>query len=161
MFVFLIFEWRLLIRPWVELVKLAFVVLALLLIGLLPFIDNFAHIGGFVFGFFLSGILVPYKPVRDVLEKFDGDNFPAPDMPVVEKVDIPDREIRDVFWWIKVALVVIGIPVVLLLYTLFFLLFYVVQDTYDGFSYVNCIPFTDSICLDLQGNIRDRDSFII
>ena len=37
-------------RGW-EAFKLAVVVILSLGVGLLPYIDNFAHVGGFVFGF--------------------------------------------------------------------------------------------------------------
>ena len=144
MFVFLIFESRLLVYPWIEFIKLGIVVLFLLILGLFPFIDNFAHIGGFVFGFLLSGILVPYHSL---------DNLN------IEAKGKPPK--WDTFRIIKWVMVLAGIPAVLLLFTLFFVLFYVVQDTWDGFRYVNCIPFTSTICLDLGGNIRTRDVHII
>ena len=31
----------------------------------LPFLDNFAHFGGLTFGFFLSWIVLPMKPVDE------------------------------------------------------------------------------------------------
>lgn len=143
MFVFLIFESRLLVHTWIELIKLAFVVVFLFILGLFPFIDNFAHIGGFVFGFLLSGILVPYHSLQNLgINPQKGRN-------------------TDVFRKVKWAMVIIGIPAVLLLFGLFFVLFYVVQDTWDGLRYLNCIPFTDTICQDLGGNIRTRDTHII
>ena len=144
MFVFLIFESRLLRRPWVEFLKLGVVVLLLFLLGLFPFIANFAHIGGFVFGFLLSGILVPYHSLE-----------------YADKGNKKEKPKYDIYRIIKWAMVIVGIPAVLLLFVLFFILFYVVQDTWDGFRYLNCIPFTSTICQDLGGNIRTRDSHII
>ena len=38
-------------RPWWSLAKLMFVIIVFLMIGTLPFIDNWSHVGGFVFGF--------------------------------------------------------------------------------------------------------------
>ena len=145
MFVFLIFESRLLVHPWQEFLKLGVIVLFLLVLGLFPFIDNFAHIGGFVFGFLFSGILVPYHSLDKLGLKSS------------KKLSSG----RDYFRIIKWAMVIAGIPAVLLLFALFFVLFYVVQDTWDGFRFVNCIPFTDTICQDLGGNIRTRDTHII
>ena len=153
-FVFLIFEARLLKNPFVEFIKLVVLVIVLFLIGLLPFIDNFAHIGGFIFGFLLSGVMVPYKPVRDILEKLDEQEKPADGMRFKEKG-------RDYYWIFKIVMLAVGIPLVIGLYVLFLLLFYLVQDSWDGFTYVNCIPFTDTICLDLRGSIRNRDTVII
>ena len=149
MFVFLIFESRLLVRPWIEFLKLGIIVLFLLILGLFPFIDNFAHIGGFVFGFLLSGILVPYHNLGNlgIKEK--------------KKKGKLSSSKRDVFRIVKWVMVLAGIPAVLLLFVLFFVLFYVVQDTWDGFRYVNCIPFTSTICQDLGSNIRTRSRHII
>ena len=143
MFVFLIFESRLLKSPWMEFLKLLVVATVVFLLGLLPFIDNFAHIGGFVFGFLISGILIPYHSLKDL------------------GVKSPTEPKHDYFRIVKIVMVVAGIPAVLLLLVLFFVLFYVVQDTWDGFRFLNCIPFTSSICQDLSGNIRTRDSHII
>ena len=144
MFVFLIFESRLLVHPWIEFLKLGIIVLFLLILGLFPFIDNFAHIGGFVFGFLLSGILVPYHSLENLGIETQG-----------------KKRKHDRFRIVKWVMVIAGIPAVLILFALFFVLFYVVQDTWDGFRYVNCIPFTDTICQDLGGNIRTRDTHII
>ena len=155
MFVFLIFESRLLVHPWVEFIKLGLVVMFLLILGLFPFIDNFAHIGGFVFGFILSGILVPYHSLDNLgvkPKKKKTGKWP--------KLSKWTSE-HDVYRIVKWVMVIAGIPAVLLLFVLFFVLFYVVQDTWDGFRFVNCIPFTDTICQDLSGNIRTRDTHII
>lgn len=146
MFVFLIFESRLLVSPWIEFLKLGIVVTFLFLLGLFPFIDNFAHIGGFVFGFILSGILVPYHSLEN-LDQYLGKR----------KV----KGGRDYYRIVKWVMVIAGIPALLLLFLLFFLLFYLAQDTWEGFRFVNCIPFTDTLCQDLGSNIRTRDSHII
>ena len=107
-----------------------------------------------MFGFILSGIMVPYKPVRNILEKLDKQ----------EKLPEDERftgEGRDYYWIFKIVMLSVGIPLAIGLYLLFFLLFYLVQDSWDGFTYVNCVPFTDTICLDLRGSIRDRGTVII
>lgn len=165
MFMFLLFESQLLVKPWKEFIKLVIVVFVLLLIGLLPFIDNFAHIGGFVFGLFVSGILVQYKPlvIADALDK-EGKEDGGEDQG--EEDQASDEDVFcgvkwDTFLIIKAILIPVGIVMIVVLFLLFLLLFYLYQTTWDGFSYVNCIPFTDTICFDLQGNIRERDQFII
>uniref|UniRef100_A0A4W4DTN4 Inactive rhomboid protein n=1 Tax=Electrophorus electricus TaxID=8005 RepID=A0A4W4DTN4_ELEEL len=60
LFVELFQSWQILAQPWRAFVKLLCVVLFLFAFGLLPWIDNFAHIGGFVSGFFLSFAFLPY-----------------------------------------------------------------------------------------------------
>lgn len=52
--------WPLLKHPRRALMKLVAIAVALFLLGLLPWIDNFAHVFGFVFGFLLSYALLPF-----------------------------------------------------------------------------------------------------
>ena len=85
-----------------------------------------------MFGLFLSCIVIQYKDFRKIVS---GQN------PVG----------TDPFWMIKIVLLIVGIVAVLLLFTLFFFMFYAVQDTWQGFSYLNCIPFTDTLCIDFRG----------
>ncbi|XP_048090018.1 inactive rhomboid protein 1 isoform X2 [Alosa alosa] len=60
LFVELFQSWQILARPWRAFAKLLGVVLFLFAFGLLPWIDNFAHVCGFVSGFFLSFAFLPY-----------------------------------------------------------------------------------------------------
>ncbi|KAL1921993.1 uncharacterized protein VTP21DRAFT_10635 [Calcarisporiella thermophila] len=48
-------------RPGWELTKLGIMILISFLIGLLPFLDNFAHIGGFLCGILSGSILMPLE----------------------------------------------------------------------------------------------------
>ncbi|CAF4834672.1 unnamed protein product [Pieris macdunnoughi] len=52
--------WPILRHPKRALMKLIGLALALFFVGLLPWIDNFAHVFGFVFGFLLSYALLPF-----------------------------------------------------------------------------------------------------
>ncbi|KAJ3624640.1 hypothetical protein MTP99_018246 [Tenebrio molitor] len=53
-------SWPILKHPNQALCKLLSITLALFLIGLLPWVDNYAHLFGFVFGFLLSYALLPF-----------------------------------------------------------------------------------------------------
>ena len=145
MFVFLIFESRFLKKPGIEFLKLSGVAVGFFLIGLLPFIDNFAHIGGFVFGFLLSGIIVPYGDYKKVWDETPELNQGA------------NSSTFNAFYITKLVMLIVGIPAVMALFVLFFMLFYLVQDTWSGFSYLTCIPFTSTVCTDMSTVIRDRD----
>lgn len=146
-FVFLIFETPLLVHPCIEALKLLGVCVALFVLGLIPYVDNYAHIGGFVFGFFISGILVPYgnfKEVRKLTNQSEG-----------------KKNIDKIFLTVKLVMIFGGLLAVIGLYVLFFVLLYVVQDTWVGFSFLTCIPFTSTLCVDQQVVIRDRDMIIV
>ncbi|KAM3827048.1 inactive rhomboid protein 1 isoform 4-T4 [Vipera latastei] len=60
LFVELFQSWQILARPWRAFFKLLVIVLFLFAFGLLPWIDNFAHICGFISGLFLSFAFLPY-----------------------------------------------------------------------------------------------------
>ncbi|CAK6438553.1 unnamed protein product [Pipistrellus nathusii] len=60
LFVELIQSWQLLERPWRAFLHLAAVVLFLFVCGLLPWIDNIAHIFGFLSGLLLAFAFLPY-----------------------------------------------------------------------------------------------------
>ncbi|KAM4716342.1 inactive rhomboid protein 1 isoform 2-T4 [Anableps anableps] len=60
LFVELFQSWQILERPWRAFAKLAAISVFFFSFGLLPWIDNFAHICGFVSGFFLSFAFLPY-----------------------------------------------------------------------------------------------------
>ena len=56
----LIQAWQIIDRRAYRLVKALLIIVFALLIGTLPFIDNFANIGGFVFGVPLAIVFLPY-----------------------------------------------------------------------------------------------------
>lgn len=60
LFVELIQGWQMLQNPWKAFLKLSGIVLFLFLCGLLPWIDNIAHIFGFISGLLLSFAFLPY-----------------------------------------------------------------------------------------------------
>jgi len=62
LFVEVIHGWQYLEKPGWEVIKLLAILLVLFVLGLLPWIDNYAHLAGFVFGFLLSFAMWPYIP---------------------------------------------------------------------------------------------------
>ncbi|XP_017293254.1 inactive rhomboid protein 2 [Kryptolebias marmoratus] len=60
LFVELFQGWQMLEKPWKAFLKLLGIVLFLFLCGLLPWIDNIAHIFGFLGGMLLSFAILPY-----------------------------------------------------------------------------------------------------
>lgn len=104
-------------RPVFHLLKLCGIVFVLFALGLLPYIDNFAHIFGFVYGFLLALVLLPYLTFGDW-----------------------DKRRKR----IQILLAIVSLIV---LTVIGFILFYVVQDiNTDGVEYFNCIRINENFC---------------
>ena len=112
--------------PIRETLKLLGLVLVALIIGLLPNVDNFAHIGGLATGILLSFIFVSYHP-------------PFED-PATLRIH------RQNFRWFNIMMVIICLVTFIAIYVVIFVLFYEVQPNCSGCQYFTCIPFTDTIC---------------
>lgn len=117
-FVELFQSWQVVERAWLELLKLSLVTITLLAIGTLPFIDNLAQIGGFLFGIPSAIIFLPYITFG--------------------KVDA----------WRKRILLIICVPLMILTYVICFIVFYVVSNpNFCSFChYLNCVPYYPGLC---------------
>uniref|UniRef100_A0AAZ3RJL4 Inactive rhomboid protein n=1 Tax=Oncorhynchus tshawytscha TaxID=74940 RepID=A0AAZ3RJL4_ONCTS len=116
LFVELFQSWQILAQPWRAFIKLLCVVLFLFAFGLLPWIDNFAHIFGFISGFFLSFAFLPYI------------SFGRMDM------------------YRKRLQIIVFLLVFLGLFAGLVVLFYVYPIKCDWCELLTCIPFTDKFC---------------
>ncbi|XP_053269682.1 inactive rhomboid protein 1 isoform X3 [Pleuronectes platessa] len=116
LFVELFQSWQILERPWRAFAKLVAISVFFFSFGLLPWIDNFAHICGFISGFFLSFAFLPYI------------SFGPSDM-YRKRVQICIFLL--VFFALLAALAV---------------LFYVYPVKCDWCEYLTCIPITDKLC---------------
>lgn len=56
----LILNWKLVVSPVKNLIVLLVIIIVLLGLGLLPFVDNFMHVGGFIAGILSACIFVPH-----------------------------------------------------------------------------------------------------
>ncbi|KAF3704634.1 Inactive rhomboid protein 1 [Channa argus] len=116
LFVELFQSWQILERPWRAFAKLVAISVFLFSFGLLPWIDNFAHICGFISGFFLSFAFLPYI------------SFGQSDM------------------YRKRVQICVFILVFLGLFSTLAVLFYVYPVKCDWCEYLTCIPITDKFC---------------
>uniref|UniRef100_A0A8C7E0I6 Inactive rhomboid protein n=1 Tax=Oncorhynchus kisutch TaxID=8019 RepID=A0A8C7E0I6_ONCKI len=116
LFVELFQSWQILECPWRAFTKLLCVVLFLFSFGLLPWIDNFAHISGFISGLFLSFAFLPYI------------SFGRSDM------------------YRKRVQICVFLLVFLGLFSGLAVLFYVHQVKCEWCEYLTCIPLTDKFC---------------
>ncbi|TNN46522.1 Inactive rhomboid protein 1 [Liparis tanakae] len=116
LFVELFQSWQILERPWRAFAKLLAISLFFFSFGLLPWIDNFAHICGFVSGFFLSFAFLPYI------------SFGQTDM------------------YRKRVQICVFLLVFLGLLAALAVLFYVYPVKCDWCEFLTCIPITDKFC---------------
>lgn len=121
LFVELIQNWYILLNPKLALLKLGAILLALFIIGLLPMIDNFAHLFGFIYGFLLAFGLMPYITFN-----------------------LQDRRHK------LIGVIVCLITAVVLL-ALLILMFYVIPIYECSVcQYFNCVPFTKDFCVGME-----------
>lgn len=129
LFVEVIHCWQMLKRPSAALLKLGAGAAVLFLLGLLPWVDNYAHVFGFVFGFLLSYALLPYVSFGSY-----------------------DRTA-------KVALIWACLIVSVALFVGLVLLFYVHPIYECSFChYLNCLPLTRDLCDSHRINITRQDT---
>lgn len=121
LFVELFQSWRLLPSPKYELCKLMIIALLALAVGLLPYVDNWSQIGGFLFGVLSSIVFLPYI----TFGKWDSRR--------------------------KKLLLLIALPSMVGLFVLFITLTATNQLTDCTWcGYLNCIDFVPNFCRDNQ-----------
>ncbi|KAL5018709.1 hypothetical protein ScPMuIL_004431 [Solemya velum] len=117
-------------KPIREYLKLGGFILVLFLLGFLPWIDNWAHLSGFIFGFFFAFAFIPYSYIGAFSVK------------------------KKAF---SVVFALLGIS---LLYTLFIIIFYVLPlENCDGCQYFNCIPFTPKFCQNMDVTLKRNTTY--
>ncbi|XP_078257735.1 inactive rhomboid protein 2-like [Rhinoraja longicauda] len=116
LFVELLQSWPILEKPWKALMKLLSILLVLFAVGLLPWIDNVAHIFGFLSGFLLSFAFLPYITFGQ------GDKY------------------RKRILIIGSLLVFTGLSASLVIW------FYAYPINCHWCDYLTCIPFTSTFC---------------
>ncbi|KAL1497983.1 hypothetical protein ABEB36_008858 [Hypothenemus hampei] len=123
--------WPMLRHPNRALFKLLSITFVLFLIGLLPWVDNYAHLFGFVFGFLLSYALLPFVSFG----RYDRHK--------------------------KVFLIWVCLLTALFLFVLLVLLFYIipVYDC-KVCSYFNCLPLTRDFCASQNINFKREEPIV-
>ncbi|KAG8565627.1 hypothetical protein GDO81_012929 [Engystomops pustulosus] len=116
LFVELFQSWQILAKPWKALFKLFGIVLFLFLFGLLPWIDNIAHIFGFISGLLLSFAFLPYITFGNV-DKYR-----------------------------KRAMIIVSLMVFVGIFASLVIWLYVYPINWAWMEYLTCIPFTNKFC---------------
>lgn len=111
-------SWKIVRRPWFELLKLFSVFILMLFLGTLPNVSNFMNVTGFIMGLFCAMAFYPYITFN-----------------------IWQTRCR----W---CLLAVSVPCILLLFSLLLYMFYKVQtlEISDKLHYFDCIPFTGKMC---------------
>ena len=123
-------NWYILQSPWWAIGKLVIIIVVLFVVGLLPFIDNYAHLIGLVFGFLLSFALLPYV----TFNKLDKQG--------------------------KIIGIIVCLITSIGLFALLIVLFYVTPVYSCPYChYFNCIPFTNKFCKTMEVKIGRESSF--
>uniref|UniRef100_A0A8C9TIX2 Inactive rhomboid protein n=1 Tax=Scleropages formosus TaxID=113540 RepID=A0A8C9TIX2_SCLFO len=116
LFVELFQGWQVLEKPWKAFLKLLCIVLFLFLCGLLPWIDNIAHIFGFLSGLLLSFAFLPYITFG-IFDKYR-----------------------------KRVLILLSLLVYVGLISSLLVWFYVYPIHWHWLEHLTCLPFTNKFC---------------
>lgn len=127
-FIELYTHWDLLENPGQQLAKFSSFALLLFALGLLPWVDNYAHIGGFITGLALSFALLPYLLLKDYKR--------------TKKMLV----IASAFGFVLV--IIISLLVVLYIYPIY---------ECEWCKYLNCLPLTDNWCTNQDIQIKRID----
>uniref|UniRef100_A0A672Z248 Inactive rhomboid protein n=1 Tax=Sphaeramia orbicularis TaxID=375764 RepID=A0A672Z248_9TELE len=125
LFVELFQGWQMLERPWKAFLKLLGIVLFLFMCGLLPWIDNIAHIFGFLSGLLLSFAFLPYVTFG-TFDKYR-----------------------------KRILIVVSLVAYTGLFSSLIVWFYIYPINWHWLEHLTCLPFTSKFCekYDIDHNI--------
>ncbi|XP_060939555.1 inactive rhomboid protein 2-like [Limanda limanda] len=127
LFVELFQGWQMLQKPWKAFYKLLGIVLFLFMCGLLPWIDNIAHIFGFISGLLLSFAFLPYV------------TFGTFDM------------------YRKRILIGVSMVAYIGLFSSLIVWFYIYPINWHWLEHLTCLPFTSKFCekYDIDHDIND------
>ena len=118
-------KWKLLVSPWMYLGKLMLLLFVALLFGLLPMVDNYAHMFGFLYGILLGFPLLPTIPTTDEDEDPEG----------YKRETTINLIVNILCLLLAIGLTVLGV-----------FLFFIKQDAQStAIAWFNC-PFGDSFC---------------
>ena len=119
--------WPILLEPKKALAKLLAILTILIFLGLMPWVDNYAHVTGFITGFLLSYALMPY---------------------IAYDRAIHSTSRRAVI--IALCLATVFLLVIILIFVFYYVPFY----DCSWCKYLTCIPFTKDFCADQNINFK-------
>jgi len=117
LFIEIIHNWYIIRRPSIQILKLSGYMLILFLLGLLPMVDNYAHVFGFLFGLLLAFAMMPFITFN-----------------------VTDRRFK------LIGVVVCLVASVIVLVVMFVVFYVAPIRSCNACKYFNCIPFTSTYC---------------
>ncbi|KAM7540708.1 hypothetical protein Aperf_G00000044894 [Anoplocephala perfoliata] len=148
------------VSPWSVIIKQVVYVVVGFFIGFLPWLDNYAHISGFVSGVLLAYVFVPYlgygsknqlailqvSALRSQATTSDADQ------------EIYQRKLQELYCQMRQRKLKV-IVICLITWTILFLLLLVVFIKWPMTSctwckYLNCLPWTPTLCDTLEVNVH-------
>ena len=124
--------------------RLLVVLLFLLILGFLPWVDNYAHTFGFIGGFLLSFAFLPYLTFSN-----SSNNSSTTHCSSVLYAR------RGRLWVIIMSLVLVIVMIAMLL-----IVFYLNLFDCEWCKYLSCIPFTDRFCADQNINLERSETYL-
>lgn len=159
----LLYTWRERPSPWKDLAFIALDVVISFVLGLLPGLDNFSHIGGFLMGLVLGICILhspnslrkrinqdepPYTPV-DQIQASDGDRSNN-GISAFAKNPIGFFKGRKPAWWAWWLIRALSLAAVFIIFVLLLNNFYVYRKTCSWCKYLSCIVSCPGPCLVLS-----------
>lgn len=145
----LLYKWKERVSPWKELAFIMLDIVISFVLGLLPGLDNFSHIGGFLMGLVL-GLSILRSPSSLRIRTGQSDPPYAP--VATTKADQGDRGIVSLFknpsgffkgrkpaWWAWLLLRLAALVFVLIVFILLLNNFYIYRKTCGWCKYLSCI----------------------
>ncbi|XP_021371859.1 inactive rhomboid protein 2-like [Mizuhopecten yessoensis] len=114
----LIHYWHIVKKPAVELTKICGLLVVFLMLGTLPYIDNYSIVSGFLLGVICSVLFLPFLSFRQQQKHC------------------------------RIVLLCVGGPLIFLVYFVLLYVFYKVQtfEECSGCKLFNCVPYTETMC---------------
>ncbi|PON76111.1 Peptidase S54, rhomboid [Trema orientale] len=132
----LITNWTIYVNKFVALFTLVVIIAVNLAVGILPHVDNFAHIGGFLSGFLIGFVFLIRPQFGWVSQRYAAQGYTSP--PVKSKF----KTYQCILWIISLVLLIVGLTVGLVL----LLRGVDANDHCSWCHYLSCVPTSKWSC---------------
>lgn len=154
----LLYTWNERLRPWVDLAWIALDVIISFVLGLLPGLDNFSHIGGFLMGLVLGVCILhsptalrrrikqdepPYTPVQS---KFNDGTVVDSGVASFMKSPIGFFKGRKPLWWAWWLIRAAALTTVFVVFIVLLNNFYIYRKTCSWCKYLSCLVSFEVSC---------------